>query len=209
VPASRFEETVRTVRSGLVVLSAQQLVTAATLQQTATSLAARGVNIAYGGRIFHLHPDLQTRIPGRFLGGQLAEAVKKVEALFESPAPSQPVVLPGPDYVEGLQAFLAGRSALDAALDANARALNMPLEYADTATHFLGDNIAASLRLGDIAYLNAEIDWLKTLLTNYKLPLRLLHEYFKIYLSALRQLGGHIALLETWLERQVEETLDW
>jgi methanogenic corrinoid protein MtbC1 len=59
VPAEQFSNTVKNIKANLVVLVAQQLITAATLQQTALTLSSQNIPVAFGGRIFSIHPGLR------------------------------------------------------------------------------------------------------------------------------------------------------
>ncbi|MGC1378173.1 MAG: MerR family transcriptional regulator [Anaerolineales bacterium] len=205
VPDHRFEETVTTVGADLVVLVAQQLITAAALQKTAAALSAHGVSVGYGGRIFSLQPDLQKRIAGRFLGNDLVSALENIDAVLVAPYHTVQAVLPEPGYVETLQAFLSKRFLIDADLDKSAHIIQMPIEYTHTAGQFLGDNMVAALCLGDMAFLDAEVDWLKALLEAQKLPFQLAHDYFQVYLEVVRrQLDDRAAPIIAWLERQIE-----
>lgn len=209
VPDQQFEETVKAVRADLVVLIAQQLATAATLQQTAASLAAHGLIIAYGGRIFGMLPDLQSRIAGHYLGGQLSEAIDHIDVLLTMRPQAPHVAMPAQRYVETLQAFLVNRTAIDAGMEAHAKSLHMPLHEMYTANHFMGDNILAVLRLGDMRYLDGETDWLTTFLKAQKSPVGFVHIYFKVYLDVLlKQMGVSAGPVAEWIERQIEVTRD-
>lgn len=207
VPGESFEETVQLVRADLVVLAAQQLISAASLQQVAATLAAHGVSVAYDGRIFNLRPSIQQHIAGHFLGGELIGATERVLALLAQ-RPTLPQVLPSaPDYLETLEAFLTQRTKLDAALEARASSINILPAHLTIANHFLGNNLAAALRLGDLSHLDDEVAWLNHILETYQLPLQSLREYFRLYLDVVRgQLGTSMGPLEAWLESQIEVT---
>lgn len=53
------------------------------LCRIAAPLEARGLHIAYGGRAFDVYPELVERVPGRFLGNNLLEAVQRADAYSE------------------------------------------------------------------------------------------------------------------------------
>lgn len=209
VPDQRFEETVQAVHADLVLLAAQQLITAATLQQTVAALKAHGVNVGYSGRIFNLQPDLQTRIAGHFLGANLMDAMERVYALMATRPEAPKVVLPPPEYSETLQAFLANRAAIDASMEARTVSLYMSLQEMAVANHFMGDNLAAVLRLGNMTYMDSETNWLTSYLAARKSPLGFVPVYFKAYLGAVHErLGAHAGPVAEWLERQIEMTKD-
>ncbi len=207
VPEHQFKETAQAVRADMVLLVAQQLMTAATLQRVAASLSAHGLSVGYGGRIFSLQPDLQKRVPAHYLGDHLVSAVENADALLAArPQPPQ-AIAPKQEYVDALQAFLSRRAMIDMDLDEHGKLLSMSLRYSSVANHFMSDNILAALGLGDMSYLDAEIDWLHPLLATQKLPLRFVHEYFKMYRDVMqRQLEARAAPIVAWLETQIEAT---
>lgn len=205
VPGERFEETVAAAHADLVVLVAQQLISAATLQQVAASLAGKQIGVAFGGRIFGLQPGLIDRIPGHFLGQELETAVQKIEALLSGdlttltqPAP------PAGKYAQALDAFVSRRNRIELELDESWKALRISLQYLYTANHFLGENIIAGLRLGELAYLDDEMKWLAPVLAGHALSSGIVQNYLSLYTSAVRhQLGDAAEVITDWLEGQI------
>lgn len=187
VPTSRFEETVSAVNADLVLLAAHHLVSAATLRQTALQLSARGARMVYGGRIFNLHAGLQGSIPGHFLGERLDAAIETIERLlvdFPAPAPAE-VVSQG--YAETLRAFVLKRPLVEAAINQHFEVDEMPPEYLETANRYMGNNIVAALQLGNVAYLDSEIEWLVHLLKSHNQPADSVRVYLSHYSNALRE----------------------
>ena len=84
VPAEQFEETVKSVNAKLVILVAQTLITAASLQTTALALTNLRTPVGYGGRIFNLQPNLANYIPGYYLGDSLPSSLETVEKLLQA-----------------------------------------------------------------------------------------------------------------------------
>ncbi|RPH60835.1 MAG: MerR family transcriptional regulator, partial [Chloroflexi bacterium] len=68
VPADRMAEAVDAIRPKLVILAAQQLTSAVSLREMALVLRKKGIQSAYGGRIFNRIPEIRAYIPGHFLG---------------------------------------------------------------------------------------------------------------------------------------------
>ena len=83
VPADRFKETVTVVHANLVILVAQTLTSAATLQLTALSLTGLRIPVGFGGRIFNLQPNLVEHIPGHYLGDAIDSSLEEVERLLK------------------------------------------------------------------------------------------------------------------------------
>lgn len=203
VPLSQFEETVSMVNAGLVLLAAHHLVSAATLQQTALQLSARGARIVYGGRIFNLHPGLRGIIPGHFLGERLDTAIETVEQLLVSFPALPPLQLISDEYDQTLRLFLLKRSLIESAINHYFHNSELQTEYLENANRSMGANIVAALQLGNIAYLNSEIAWLVYMLHNQNRGSDLLRVYLKQYAAAVRQhLGGQSNLIADWLDAQ-------
>jgi DNA-binding transcriptional MerR regulator len=204
VPADHFVETVETVNASLVVLASQQLPTAATLQHSAAQLAARGVPVAYGGRIFAMHPGLPARSAGHYLGDRLELAIERVDALLASHAGSVVALAPSAEYAQALQVFAARRAFVESDLNEIIHASGGGTAYLTIAHKFMGDNILAALQLGEITFLDSEIDWLNVLLEAQNVPPNAVYSYLASYSAAVsRQVGPDGALVTAWLDARV------
>ena len=197
VPASYFVETIDSVKASLVVLAAQQLQTAATLQQSAALISAYGCKMAFGGRVFALHPDLVTSIPGFYLGNQMDGAVEIVENIILAALTAHPVSPPAEAYVVALKVFIAQRALVEATLNQR-----LGMRSSQDAQKYLGDNIEAALELGNMVYLDTEIKWLKVLLDGQKLPSNRLDDYLGNYAQVIEQvLSDQARPISEWFER--------
>ena len=204
VPIDQFEESLAAIRPQLVVLVAQQLTSAASLQQIALPLASRGMTVAFGGRIFTLQPGLQRAISGHFLGDRLDSAIQNIEGLLESRPQFPQPVLPSKEHLETLKLFTSKRALIEMSLNESiSKNYTGSLEFVETANHFLGDKISASLQLGSLEYLTSEIDWLNTLLRSHQMPIQLVRQYLETYAGAVRQhLGSQGSLIVNWINSQ-------
>lgn len=201
VPASHFEETLNAIQPHLVLLSAQQLFTAATLQQTALMLSAQGARIVYGGRIFHLAPDIKSRIPGFYLGDSLETALETMENLLvEHTAP--PPIRPTPtENFATLKVYLLKRGLIETTLNEQLLPAGLNPQYFATAHHFFGNNLIAALQLGDLHYMDGELDWLRVLLQANHLPGQMVKEYVQAYATAIRwHMRPEGEQLSAWME---------
>lgn len=200
VPASRFEETVEAVHADLVLLTAHHLISAATLRQTAAQLLARGARVAHGGRIFSILPGLQDRIPGYFLGERLDFAIETIERLLVD-FPEPPLFnFVSPEYAAALRAFLLRRPLVEADINQHFQTGEVPPEYLETANRYMGNNIVAALQLGNITYLDSEIEWLLHLLKNHNQPADSAWVYLSYYSHALRQrMGQEGNIIVDWI----------
>ncbi len=206
VPVQQFANTVQDLKADLVILVAQQLITAATLQHTAQVLFSRHIQVAFGGRIFSLHPDLNHSIAGHFLGHELPSAVEQVELILNHQvrdAAPRPI---SPEYAAAHQAFGSRRGQIELSFIQMLEPLFISPENLKTGLHFLGDNILAALQLGDISNVSTEMDWLKTLLQAYQAdPQQLIH-FMETYAAAVNKtINGQGRPISQWLASEVEK----
>jgi len=206
VPVSLFQEMVTKVQANLTVLVAQQLVTAATLLQTSQVLDAKNTRIAFGGRIFNLHPLLIRHIAGNFLGETVQDAIGNIEALVTGSAKNPKAEPVAQEYVGAALAFQTRRPHIEAALNQSIRALNHGADTMKIATEFLGNNIVAALELGDMSLVDNEIDWVNTLLKANHIPEGALEEYMQHYGKAVKaNLNDTGKPIQDWFSVQVEK----
>lgn len=206
VPADRFVETVAAANAHLVVLAAQQLITAASLQQAASGLAAHGINVAFGGRIFGLQPELIKRIPGFYLGDRLETVTEKVEHHLHIQPDIPEALPPSNEEHETLRSFLAMRLRIEEFVknDLSQASGEVP-EYLENANRFMGDNIIASLQLGNVEYISSEIDWLRQMFKGHQLPMEKIQRFLRVYASAMQEhLDEHAGPLVNWINARLE-----
>ncbi len=202
VPAEYFEETVTAVHANLVILAAQTLTTAATLQSAALALTGLRVPVGYGGRIFNLHPNLADYIPGHHLGDSLTASLGTVETLLQARIKTTQTRSLSQSYIEAHLAFTSKRIHIESTIKEN-----MPryFEDFDTGIRFLGDNIAAALQLGDIEHVTAEMEWVKVLMNSRQRPPEELATFMEIYSQAVDQcINGAGAPIKAWLKEQAQ-----
>jgi hypothetical protein len=129
----QFSNTVKNIKADLVVLVAQQLITAATLQKTALALASQNIPVAFGGRIFNLRPSLPDSISGYFLGSELNTALEEIETIvkvktkhFQPKAVSQV-------YLAAHQAYVFKRAQIELTIKETLEPLSISTEEIRTS----------------------------------------------------------------------------
>ena len=190
VPNVQFAETASEVRADLVILVAQTLVTAAALQHVANTLAGQDVPAAFGGRIFNLFPSIVESIPAHFLGNTVEGALDEVDRLVESPTlkvseafrVSKPL---SQEYRAAYQFFTSRRAEIEVSLHRLIQPLEGNSEGGMMGITHLGNNISAALQLGDMQYVNSEIDWLRELMRSHHVPVEILGDFLKAYAEAV------------------------
>jgi DNA-binding transcriptional MerR regulator len=203
VPSIRFEETVASVRANLVILIAQTLTSAATLQLTALALAGVRVPVGFGGRIFNLRTDLKDYIPGHHLGSTVESSLEKVELLLRGGTKPGQLKIPPQSHLAARQAFTSRRTHIEGTLKELVQPLSIGPEGLNTGLRFLGDNIAAALQFGDMEHVTDEMEWLKVLLQAHQRPPQELVDFMNNYSHAVdRHIDGQGNPIKDWLNAQ-------
>lgn len=206
VPVERFEETVRSVHADLVILVAQTLISAASLQSTALVLTNKKINVAYGGRIFNLQPDITTHIPGHHLGNDVSASVNEVEFILNGKRKSVQIKPASQEYVIAHQFFTSKRADIEQTLRTLLKPLQISGEDYQIGVHFLGDNLTAALQLGDVHYVSKETDWIKYLLHAYEHPDNELIHFMTAYAKAVDQyINGSGRPIYEWLTEEIQK----
>lgn len=200
VPRERLESTLDAIRPDLVLLTAQQLHTAASLVAVANFLQEQNTPVAYGGLIFNLIPDLHKYIPGHFLGECLEETPRLVENLINFDPPTPEVTPVAEPYRSALSQYRQQQSQIEAHIWQNFRQVEMPYEHFVNANMYMARNIIAALTLGDMDYIGVQLEWIKQLMTNYQWPLDILKRYWSAYHDACDvYLNGRERPVVEWL----------
>jgi MerR family transcriptional regulator, light-induced transcriptional regulator len=202
VPESQFEETISAVGADLTVLVAQQLITAASLQQIAHRLATHDAQVGFGGRIYNIQPELIRRTDGHYLGATLGVSIEEIQALVTRPTTSPAVKGPSQESIIALESFKSHRPQIEVALFEAIHQHRFNSETIDTSTQFLADNIIAALQLGDLSLINDEIDWVRSLLKSNNIPEQVLGMYMQLYAEAVHQnINGAGKPITDWLNK--------
>lgn len=206
VPTDQFASTVQNLKADLVILVAQQLITAATLQHTAQVLSNKNIHVAFGGRIFSVHPELPHSIAGFYLGHHLPSAIEHVELILEHRVKEAAPRAASPEYMAAHQAFVSKRGQIELTFKQMLEPLFISPENIRTGIDFLGDNITAALQLGDMSHVSAEVDWLKMLLQAYNTDPRQLIYFMETYSAAVnKNINGQGKPIFQWLAGEVEK----
>jgi DNA-binding transcriptional MerR regulator len=187
VPTQRLEMTMTAMHPQLVILGAQRLHSAATLLEVAHVLQHQEVPLAYGGLIFNLLPDLRARVPGHFLGERLDSVPQMVESLMTAPRPAPAVEDISEVCFRARDHFRERESTIGAQLIRAHSPSAIPSHQIALANRELAHGIEAALTLGNMAYLGADIDWVKGLLGNREMPVGALYDYLAVYRRAANE----------------------
>ena len=204
VPIQRFNETLRSVKPHLVVLSAQQLQTADGLLETAAFLGASGGHVAYGGRVFNLTPELRKRIPAHFLGETIQDAIQSVETLLNSDIPLEGIEPVDKKNKMLSKSFIHNQPMIDVSVFTEMGKTDFPIEFASIAIQQLGNNLVSALNLGYIEALITEMEWIKGLLHEHNQNGDRLKYFLTAYAIAIDSVMGKEGQpISNWLRKQI------
>lgn len=202
LPLSNLADTVRRIEPTVVVLSAQQLHTAANLAEAARLLQDTGALVAYGGRIFNLLPALRQYIRGHFIGEELTAATEALDRLLRNTPPLPASQTAAQEFVLAADCYRAQEHRFEAQLHDNLKDLDINAAQVHEANEHLRRNILAALYFGDMELLSQEIFWIERLLAYHRIPVNLLYRYLNVYYRTAKTfLGGECRPIIAWLAR--------
>jgi DNA-binding transcriptional MerR regulator len=166
LPIEHLGETAAVIKPRLIVLAAQHLPTAATLQSAMLSLQGLGISLAYGGLVFNRIPGLRSRIPATFLGEDLEGSIQLIEWLVSAPVPFTPDVRVENTHRELARLYREKRHLVEAAIEKDLQEMGLTGVLLGESNAFFGSSLSAALELGDPAFIEADLDWVKRLLVS-------------------------------------------
>jgi MerR family transcriptional regulator, light-induced transcriptional regulator len=214
IPLADLTTTTRATGPQLVILVAQHLLTAATLLEMGQLLLSERLLLAFGGRIFAHTPDLRRRIPGHYLGDQLDAAPPQVEELLATPHLQPAFIRISYDYQAALRGFKAHLAQIKAEVWQHVAvfAETANLDYADVERAIEGTSrhLIAALMLGNLDFMQPEIEWIRQLLSyHYAVPAGAVAAFLRVYASAVEHYAeGTNGLIHTWLYKVADSQQD-
>jgi DNA-binding transcriptional MerR regulator len=170
LPIEHLGETAAVIKPRLIVLAAQHLPTAATLQSAMLSLQGLGVSLAYGGLVFNRIPGLRSRIPATFLGEELEGSIQLIEWLVSAPVPFTPDVRVENPHLELARLYREKRHLVESAIEKDLQEMGLSSALLGESNAFFGSSLSAALELGDPAFIEADLEWVKRLLASRSGP---------------------------------------
>ena len=206
-PSENFVPTALQVNPDLIILTAQTLPTAASLRDAFLLLQQTTIPLSYGGRIFHLIPEVRDTIPAYYLGDDLDDAIQEVDKILSSSYPPLPKSIISTPLLELASSFLEKRSLIDQMVMNLMIESGVSVEFLSEANNHFGKDIYAALKLGNPAFLNEDIHWIKHLLYHRGIAEILLANYLKAYQKGIIEYMGQPATsLIGWFD-QILQTL--
>jgi hypothetical protein len=184
-------------------LTTQQLHTASDLRDVAGYLQKSKMQVAYGGRIFNLLPELRDAIPAHFLGETIETALENTEMLISSKVKMPPGDPDANRHSEIALNFRHHLTLINMYTFTEAASLGMPFEYMITAIEKLGDNLYSALALGRLEALKIEFDWIRGLMQQHSLDETMLKPFLVAYANSIQKAMGQSGKeISDWLVEQ-------
>ena len=202
VPLEQLTETADEINPSLVVLTAQRLPSASSLSQAAALLTARGHQVAYGGLIFTRIPELTRCMAGHYLGNSLESSIVQIKEFTLHPQPFAAPEDTSPFMKNISEAFIEHRGLVEHRVTHLLRDQSISIPNLAEINSFFGDSLAAALALGNIEFMNPDIDWVMSLHHKEIQTTDLLPFYMRAYQQALsEELGADAAPITEWIIR--------
>jgi DNA-binding transcriptional MerR regulator/methylmalonyl-CoA mutase cobalamin-binding subunit len=185
VPLDRLQEAIVTTKPRLVIVTVQRLETAASLKEMTHLLTEYQVPIAYGGRIFNEIPLIRETIPAFFLGESLDQVHTSIDSLLTSSPLNPEVKAPDVQYSRALQHFIQRQAQVEASLREDPTLNAIAHDQLGLANLNLAGGIRAALTLGNMDYMDYDLEWTKGILVHQGIPTESLDSYLQAYHRSL------------------------
>ncbi len=200
VPADELESKIQQIQPELIIVSAQLLLTAATLKEIALKAQAHGVPLAFGGLVFNQMPELRQLVLGHFLGESLQDAAQAVSALMTQLLLTPQFVKPSDIHQRALSQYSERRALIESQVRSRFIASDKPTEHLSSMNNDIAQEIQAALELKDMGLLGSKIIWIEHLLMSYRLSKPLISEYVLAYYQAATiHLDESASIIVEWL----------
>ncbi|MCP4142330.1 MAG: MerR family transcriptional regulator [Chloroflexi bacterium] len=200
IPLDQFTETAKKIQPQLIILAAQQLISAATLKNTADILSQSNIPVAYSGRIFIDNIKLREKINAYFLGEKPDEVLQNAESLLSQNHPSFSLPEKRELYQSLIKAFKFYRPNIHVHFFKETLPFNLARFSFHEINNFMSENILAALQLGNLDLLKNEFAWASTLIENHEKTQISGKDYLQLYANAIKkEIGDEATLLIDWL----------
>jgi DNA-binding transcriptional MerR regulator len=200
VPLSNLDTTIQSAQPSLVLSAAQTLSTAASLREMSEFLVTQATPLAFGGRIFHLIPEVIKHISGYYLGDDIESVPRIVEILITAPPVMDRAAPVSEVYAQTLTDFINNEAAIKGFISSSIPAEVIQPSFLEIAISNFSRLITSALSLGDIHLMENSITWLNGLLKNYDFPLSGTRRFYTSYGEAVDHfLGERGRIILDWM----------
>lgn len=205
VPLDKLNESIEALHPSLVIMTATRLKTTPALLDVSRLLADQNIPLAFGGHVFNQIPELPERIPGIYLGDDLMAAMVLIEKTLSTIQTIEKIKeFPNPygDLGEKLESRLPFLETAAFDITAKEHAQNIPSVVIQDANQFFFQDLIAALKLGDLNFLEPNINWIQGLLGFRNYPPNLFFTYLSSFSRACAdQLGSQAEPIVQWFSK--------
>ncbi len=185
IPLEQLEQTAAQICPTLVILAAQQLNVVPALRSAALLFQKTNTPLAYGGLVFNRLPELREKIPGVFLGEDLKTVPDKIDQVITLPITLSTVQEETIQYSNTTEVFQSKLLSIEAKVMEHFRKIGLSSEYLTEVNVFFSSGLSAALEMGNPAFLEPDLTWVKQLISDRKIPPTILDQYLDAYHSAV------------------------
>ncbi|MFC2064306.1 MerR family transcriptional regulator [Chloroflexota bacterium] len=208
VPHVRLTETIKDTNPDLAILVAMRLQTSVALSEMATFFNENDVPVAFGGWIFNRIPSLARKIPAYYLGGDLLEAISTIEKYLISGPKLLDLPANPEEYSETISHFNEHKTKIETRV---LEKIEFPIgqdvsrKTVRDVNAYFSEDIIAALTLGDLSFIQTDLDWVRNLIANNELPGKILDQYLFTYYEAIQiHLGAAGKPIVEWLASLIQ-----
>lgn len=207
LPLDQMEQTAGEIRPDLILLQAQTLPAVPGLRNAADLFQRNGYRAAYGGLVFNRQPGLRALIPAEFLGESMNAAIDRIEDYLKTPAVSRQLEAEVQPPSELAVRVADRRSLIEARVMKLLDPAGLNADYMVEVNTYFSDFLLAALELGDLSYLEPELDWVNSLLAERKIPMNQMGPFLGQWKTALmHEIGPAAAPIAAWLEQHSQKS---
>jgi MerR family transcriptional regulator, light-induced transcriptional regulator len=190
VPVHKLEDSLRSVKPVLVILTASHALAAASMLDLLRVLRVEGVQSAYGGSVFSRFPELIPRIPAHYLGDDLSDVVNQVESLIIH-QPPLPHFHPVDEelLIEG-QKYLSRQVEIEQYVWKAIQLVDPAYDSVAAVNRFMSSQILAAINLGIDRPLYIDRDKFLSVLQVNGFADDYMESYLDAYLDAMQEYLG-------------------
>jgi len=208
-PLEDMEMAAKAIHPSLIIMSAQQFSTAATLRSAAIFFHHLNLPMAYGGLIFNRIPELRNKIPAYFLGEDLLPAIDRIEELLISaPKVSNGEIKGKGSYQITAAAYRNKHTQIEADVIEQLRKSDLTDDYMSEVSSFFSAEILAALEFSDLHLIEPDFEWVKKLFVDRNISNEALITYLNAFNEAINiHLGQDGELITKWLDEYLSKDL--
>jgi MerR family transcriptional regulator, light-induced transcriptional regulator len=204
VPFQEINPLIKSKRISIVILIAMRLNTAVNLLNIANNLVNSSVKVAFGGLIFNRIPELREQIPGYYLGAELEDIPQKINDIHVNRySPNVPEDLSSRklDEINIFENIKEELNQLIINSFSNSEEINLATNEINS---YFFSHITNALTLGDIKFLDNEIEWVNQLLVHRQSEKIKLTDYLSFANNGLKRIDSKkYKFITNWLDTTI------